>query len=121
MKLTSSQLKKKYVEKGVFLDDGVDNAWGLVYEHGHMGHMDELYLSNPSDQASGQAAFALMQEMTGICLEKPLGCPQTAMGDRGHDLFGPHMNNYHLWARKIKKAFDPNGASESTNYITAND
>ena len=38
---------------------------------------------------------------------------------QGHDLFGPRMNNYHLWARKLKKAFDPNGVSESTNYITA--
>jgi hypothetical protein len=86
-----------------------------------MGHMDELYLSDPSDPASKQAAFELMQETTQVCIEKSLGCPQTVMGDRGHDLFGPHMNNYHLWARKLKKAFDPNGVSESTNYITAAD
>jgi glycolate oxidase len=111
--------KQKYIEKGLLVDDGADNAWGTVYEHGHMGHMDELYLSDPANPASGQASFALMQEMTGICLEKALGCPQTAMGDRGHDLFGPHMHNYHLWARKIKKAFDPNGTSDSTSYITA--
>jgi hypothetical protein len=83
-----------------------------------MGHMDELYLSDPSDPASKQAAFELMQETTQACIEKALGCPQAVMGDRGHDLFGPHMNNYHLWARKLKKAFDPNGVSESTNYIT---
>jgi hypothetical protein len=84
-----------------------------------MGHMDELYLSDPSDPDSKQAAFELMQETTKDCVEESLGCPQTVMGDRGHDLFGPHMNNYHLWARKLKKAFDPNGVSESTNYITA--
>ena len=83
-----------------------------------MGHMDKLYLSDPSDPASKQAAGELMQETTQACIEKSLGCPQTVMGDRGHDLFGPHMNNYHLWARKLKKAFDPNGVSESTNYIS---
>jgi glycolate oxidase len=114
-----ARLKQKYIEKGLIVDDGADNAWGTVYEHGHMGHMDELYLSDPTDPASGQAAFALMQETTGFCLENAFGCPQTAMGDRGHDLFGPHMYNYHFWARRIKKAFDPNGTSESTNYITA--
>jgi glycolate oxidase len=116
-----ARIKKKYIEAGSIIDDGADNAWGTVYEHGHMGHMDELYLSDPADPASRQAAFALMQETMQACMERALGCPQTAMGDRGHDLFGPRMNNYHLWARKIKKAFDPNGASESSNYITAKD
>jgi glycolate oxidase len=114
-----ARIKKKYIEERTIIDDGIDYAWGTVYEHGHMGHMDELYLSDPSDPASKQAALELMQETTQACIEKSLGCPQTVMGDRGHDLFGPHMNNYHLWARKLKKAFDPNGVSESTNYITA--
>jgi hypothetical protein len=36
-----------------------------------------------------------------------------------HDMFGPSASNYHLWLRKIKKAFDPNGVSESSGYITA--
>jgi hypothetical protein len=27
--------------------------------------------------------------------------------------------NYHLWLRKIKKAFDPEGVSEGSHYITA--
>jgi len=114
-----ARLKEKYIAKGSLIDDGTDNAWGTVYEHGHMGHMDELYLSDPAEPSSGQAAFALMQETTRACMEKALGCPQTVMGDRGHDLFGPFMNDYHLWGRKLKKAFDPNGVSESTNYITA--
>jgi glycolate oxidase len=114
-------LKRKYIENGSLIDDGIDYAWGTVYEHGHLGHMDELYLSDPAVPASGQAAFALMQETMQACIEKSLGCPQTIMGDRGHDVFGPSMNNYHLWARKIKKVFDPNGASDSSHYISAGD
>ena len=78
-----------------------------------------VLVADPADPASGQASFALMQEATQACIEKSLGCPQTVMGDRGHDVFGPLMNNYHEWSRKLKKAFDPNGASESTNYISA--
>lgn len=114
-----ARLKTKYIEEGTIIDDGIDNAWGTVYEYGHMGHMDELYLSDPLVPASGQAAFALLEETMRACMEKSLGCPQIVMGNRGHDVFGPSMNNYHLWARKLKKAFDPNGVSESTNYITA--
>jgi hypothetical protein len=114
-------LKKKYVEDGSLIDDGIDYAWGTVYEHGHLGHMDELYLSDPAVPASGQAAFALMQETMQACMEKSLGCPQTVMGDRGHDVFGPRMNNYHLLARKLKKVFDPNGASDPSHYISGGD
>jgi hypothetical protein len=114
-----ARLKQKYIEKGLLVDDGADNAWGTLYEHGHMGHMDELYLSDPTDPASGKASFELMQEAIQSCMKNALGCPQTTMGDRGHNIFGPNMNNYHLWARRIKKAFDPNGASEANSYICA--
>ncbi len=116
-----ARLKKKYIEKGLLLDDGADNAWGTVYEHGHMGHMDELFLLDPTNPALRQGLFEFIQESWQISLEKSLGCHQTVMGDRAHDLFGPRTSNYHLWARKIKKAFDPNGVSESSRYITAED
>lgn len=114
-----ARLKRKYIEKGLIMDDGADNAWGTVYEHGHMGHMDELFLIDPADPASRQGMFEFMQESWRISLEKSLGCHQGVIGDMGHDLFGPRTSNYHLWARKIKKTFDPNGASESSRYITA--
>lgn len=41
--------------------------------------------------------------------------------DACHEQYGPHTSDYHSWLRKFKKTFDPNGASESTNYITAGD
>jgi hypothetical protein len=34
-------------------------------------------------------------------------------------MYGPEAHNYHLLLRKIKKTFDPNAASEASNYITA--
>jgi glycolate oxidase len=114
-----AKLKKKYIEEGLLMDDGGDNAWGTVYEHGHMGHMDELFLLDPTNPALTQSLFEFMQEAWRASLEKSLGCHQTVMGDQGHDIFGPRTSNYHLWARKVKKVFDPNGASESSRYITA--
>ena len=116
-----ARLKRKYIDQGLLVDDGGDNGWGTLYEHGHMGHMDELYVSDPANPASGKASFEMMQEAMQSCLEKSLGCPQTVMGDRFHDMFGPHMNNYHLWTRKMKKAFDPNGASDPSHYVSGKD
>jgi glycolate oxidase len=113
------RLKKKYVEKDLFLDDGIDNGWVLLYEHGHMGHGEELYLLDPTDPDFRQSTLEYLQETWKASLDKALGHPQTIRGDMGHDLFGPRTSNYHLWARKIKKAFDPNEASEASFYITA--
>jgi hypothetical protein len=42
-----------------------------------------------------------------------------AAGDESHDYFGPHTSNYHVWMRKVKKAFDPNSASDANMYISA--
>jgi glycolate oxidase len=115
----AAKLKKKYVEKGLFLDDGVDNAWCLIYEHGHMGHGEELFLLDPTNPDMGKIMREFIQETWQAALEKSLGHHQSVRGDMGHDLFGPRTSNYHLWARKVKKAFDPNDASEASFYITA--
>jgi glycolate oxidase len=114
-----TDLKKKYIKTGLIVDDGADNGWGVMYEHGHMGHMDQIVLADPTNPAAGKGLRGFMEESWRICIEKPCGWPQTVMGDRANDLFGPRTSNYHLWARRIKKTFDPNGLSESTHYITA--
>ena len=49
------------------------------------------------------------------------GLPHHLFNDSQHDFFGPHTSNYTYWLRKIKKSFDPNGVSESSNHITAKD
>jgi hypothetical protein len=56
-----------------------------------------------------------------VSIDGHFGVPQHVMGDAVHDMYGPNASNYESWLRKIKKAFDPNGASESSLYITAKD
>jgi len=114
-----AELKEKYIDAGLIVDDGADNGWGVMYEHGHMGHMDQIVLGDPTNPTAGKGLRGFVDESWQICLEKACGWPQTVMGDKANDLFGPRTSNYHVWARKIKKAFDPNGVSESTHYITA--
>jgi hypothetical protein len=64
-------------------------------------------------------------EFSSVCeemaIKKKYPAPVTVWGDAAHDKWGPHVLNYHLWLRKFKKAFDPNGVSESAMYISARD
>jgi len=62
----------------------------------------------------------LIGEANQRAVEGHFGVPHHAWSDEVHDKFGPNACNYHLLLRKIKRAFDPNQASESSNYITAN-
>lgn len=38
-------------------------------------------------------------------------------GRCGHDTMGPICDNYQVWQHRIKRAFDPNTASDPTMYI----
>ena len=69
------------------------------------------------NSVTGMADY--MEESNNQDLIKHLGAPFFIEGDHLHDIWGPNMRNYHLWLRKIKAAFDPNGVADSGFYITA--
>ena len=68
-----------------------------------------------------EIARGINQGSNKISIEGHFGMPQHVWSDELHDMYGPHASNYHLWLRKVKKTFDPNGASESSTYISAKD
>jgi glycolate oxidase len=111
------KFKDKLARKGLMLDDKAD-VMGWTVENGHAGHGELLirYFANPS---SAKASYDVMMKSHEITIKEHYGVPHGASGDTLHDLVGPHASNYHLWLRKIKKAFDPNGVSEAMGYVTA--
>jgi glycolate oxidase len=118
--LRSSPVKQRYINEGKLLADGTDPFVQLV-EHGHAGHAELLVRFNKQSPESLKVAGEIAQFANKTAIEGHFGVPGHAWGDAAHDQYGPHTSDYHKWLRKIKKTFDPNGASESTNYITAND
>jgi len=118
--LRSSPLKQRLIDEGRLLADGTDPFVQSV-EHGHAGHAELLIRFNKKDPEAIKAPAEVAMFANKIAVEAHFGVPGHAWGDAAHDQYGPHTSNYHLWLRKIKKTFDPNAASESTNYITAKD
>ena len=39
------------------------------------------------------------------------------LGPKAHDIYGSACSDYHVWQRKMKRAFDPNVASDPSFYI----
>jgi len=113
-------LKKKYIQKSVIANDFGEGAWMTSYESGHYFHLEALTFFDQTDENSVNGMAEYMEKSNQLDLLKHLGAPFFVEGNRMHELFGPHMSNYHIWLRKIKKAFDPNDISDSGFYISPN-
>ena len=98
--------------------DSVDPFVLQLVEHGHGGHAEYVFVGEDKPEAA-KAMENVMGQIYQMAINGCYGVPTSVWGDRMHDIFGPTASNYHMWLRKIKKAFDPNGVSEAGNYITA--
>lgn len=112
-----AEVKAELIRKGLLLDDGAD-AFPWTEEHGFLAHAEVLYRYTASHESLKGIQY-LNEQLVKRALKEPAGIPFFVTGDQLHDIFGPQTSNYHLWLRKIKKAFDPNGTSDSFGYITA--
>lgn len=117
------EVKKKYIERGLIVDDGAEWAWGAeMNEQGRFSHLEELFMYDPADPESVRGAAEFLEETSLMCKERALGLPifelvRGGLGPEAHDIYGPACSNYHIWQRKIKRAFDPNVASDPSFYI----
>jgi FAD/FMN-containing dehydrogenase len=66
-----------------------------------------------------EAIGSFNAEATKLAIDLHYGVTHMVAGDEAHDLFGPHASNYHVWMRKLKKALDPKGVSDSGQYISS--
>ena len=107
--------KADLFKTGLIMKD-VNIPFTTSIEHGHLGHSEVLIRYCPSPETM-QALGAYVGKSNEYALKSHLGLPHHVFGDESHDLFGPHMFNYHTWLRKVKKSFDPNNASEASNHI----
>ena len=119
MMLAGMPLKRQFQEKGLIRgDEGLDCIWGTPIEFGHTGHAESLVQIHPTGE-SWKAVMEYSGRCEDMAIEEKFPAPVTVWGDAAHDKWGPHLCNYHLWLRKFKRSFDPNGVSEPAMYISA--
>jgi glycolate oxidase len=116
--MESSPVKERHIKQGSLLADGTDPFVQLL-ENGHCGHGELLLRFNPNDPNGMKAQGEIGAFANKTAIEGHFGVPHHVWSDAVHDMYGPHTSNYHFWLRRIKKTFDPNAASEASNYITA--
>jgi glycolate oxidase len=111
--------KAELIKKGLILNDSLIPFITSI-EHGQFAHSEVLIRYTPNPET-----WAGLMEYVGKsnknAVEGHFGVPHHVWGDPQQDYFGPNVSNYHIWLRRIKKSFDPNAASESSNYISVKD
>jgi glycolate oxidase len=111
-----AERKQEYIRQGLFLDDGGDLSCGGTFEHCHMGYLEGIVLYSSKDPKSVMAAGKIIDEAVQACIDQSFGIPIAGFGSEMNAKLGPHCGNYHQWLAKIKKALDPNVASDPFFY-----
>jgi glycolate oxidase len=113
----SGEAKNGLIQRGLIYNDGF-SPFTQSFEHGHFGHGELLIRYLPVPESCKVLGGEFFKQANEIAVKDHFGVPGHVFGDGLHDVYGPAVFNYHLWLRKIKKTFDPNGASEGSHYIT---
>ncbi|MFX1325601.1 MAG: FAD-binding oxidoreductase [Promethearchaeota archaeon] len=112
-------LKQEFIKKGAIANDFGEGTWMTSYESGHYFHMESPTMFDQTKEGSVKGMAEYMDKSNQLDLLKHLGAPFFVEGRRMHEMFGPHMSNYHVWLKKIKEMFDPNNISDSGFYISS--
>lgn len=112
------ELKQRYADKGVILDDG-DSAWVSVCDQG--GHMEVVWRYDPADPEAVKGVIELMKESDRVLFESKIDEATYLYNEEHFEMAGPECLHYDAWLRKIKKAFDPNLIGESSAYAMPKD
>jgi len=114
-----TELKNRYIQKGVLMEDGGDNSATLVFDQGHLAYTEVLLMYDNHDDQSTAGAMAYIADSNKACLNQSLGLPifqLSQVGTGKHGAFSPACGDYDKWQKKIKKAFDPNNTGDPTAY-----
>lgn len=115
------ELKEGFIAEGSCDDDLVDNSHTLLYENGLYAHTEELLLYDHRDREQNEKLKDLSDTVMHSIVERTLGGGGFSFfaGAYAHEVLGPHMENYHLWQRRLKTALDPEDLSDSKYFINS--
>jgi hypothetical protein len=111
------RIKRKWIDKGVLMDDGAEQGWGMLYENGAYAHCEEVGFYDQSDPVCVEGSMGFVTDTVKATIDKHLAMSLNATGDPFHAWYGPHVMNYHHHVAGIKEEFDPANLSDASTYI----
>ena len=116
--LSLAPIKADCMKRGLVIEESTDPPVMQLMENGHSGHCELLIRAGAKTPEVAKAMMEFMEIARKTAIEGHFGTTYV-MGDKDHDMVGPHTSNYNLWLRMVKKTYDPNGVSDPNTYISA--
>jgi glycolate oxidase len=106
----AGKAKEPLIAKGLIVDDGgAPFGWGV--EQGHLGKTEIFCKYDPSNPVAKKAVEDWQKEQSARALEERYFANTMTSDEEVNNKIGPALSNYHVYWRKFKEAFDPNGVT----------
>ncbi len=122
----AERLKEKYAKQNVILPDGLDSTYNNIFENNAFNYTEMEFHYDAADPKQVLFSMKLVAEERDTLEEEKLGFEPNDIGLTVGDSemsnmrriawMGPRFHNFHIWQDRIKNAFDPNDASDRSNY-----
>jgi len=113
------KIHTKYIKQGILNDVAGESCWGGPMEQKALGHTEYVQFTNPRnlELRAGQGKFT--EEVLEFAIkEKLLGTGPIAFTRVELEAkASKYQDDYFDYKKKIKKALDPNGVSDSSTYV----
>jgi hypothetical protein len=103
-------LMNQFIEKGQILD-APDNWQVIPMEYGHLAHLELLFLFDRGRPGWPSIPLSFMKESAEADIKRGFHAAMPPGSGALMEQLGPLYSNYHVWARKIKEAFDRRNVS----------
>ena len=109
------EIKRKWIDRGLILDDLADNPFMVIYENNMWSHCEEIYLYDPRDRRQMEALEPILVEFSVAAIEKNMES-FSSTDPRIRKIVSPLMGHYNRWQKGISGALDPNHAADAGMY-----
>ncbi len=124
--IPAEELKKKFIQRGGILDDGIDSTYHNSFDNNGFIYMEMEFHYDAAVPSSVESARECIAEERDTRREYKdgfevndialcVGDARKSIQERFLDL-GPLYGNFHVWQERIKRAFDPNDVVDRSTY-----
>jgi hypothetical protein len=100
----------EYIDKGLIID-APHNFQIIPMEYGHLAHIELLFFYDRTSPESRSVPMEIAQKSSETDIKHGYHAASPPRVASVMERLGPLYSNFHIWAKKIKEAFDPNGVS----------
>ncbi len=107
--------KADYIQRGKLIEDGGENPYIVYYENNLFGHCETIYFYDQREATHLETLEELAFD-TALAAAEQCNVPLAAFEPLTRKILSPLAGDFNEWQKKISRAFDPSGVSDTGLY-----